>query len=133
MIVTYVDTSALAKLLVEEDESEPLRLALSAIKTVSSVLAGVELAAVARRQHIPGGLALATSVLERVRLLPLTDTVLRSARSAADAPPLRALDLLHLLTARSARDALGATTLIAYDRDLLDAASVEGFAVSAPT
>ncbi len=132
MTVTYVDTSALAKLLVDEAESEAVRRALQSAPVVSSVLAAVELATVARRLKIAQGAAAVDGIVRRTRLLPLSRSVLRRARGM-DLPPLRTLELLHLLTARVAREALDVTTFVAYDRELLDAAQAEGFTVSSPS
>lgn len=132
MIVAYVDTSALAKLLVEEAESASLRRVLVGIIPVTSVLAAVELTAVARRRQIPGGHELAAGLAGDLRLLPVSEAILRQASSPVGVPSLRTLDLLHLLTARAARDAMGATTLIAYDQELVAAARAEAFTVLAP-
>jgi len=132
VIVAYVDTSALAKLLVEEAESNSLRRVLVGMTPVSSVLAAVELTTVARRRQIPGGHELAAGLARNLRMLPVSEAILREARSPAGVPGLRTLDLLHLLTARVARDAMGTTTLIAYDPELVAAARAEGFTVLAP-
>lgn len=132
MTVAYVDTSALAKLVIEEAESSSLRSALRATQSVTSVLAAVELSATVRRRDIEGGEALAGSAVGRLILLPLSETILESARGSHGLPALRALDLLHLLTARVARQALAATTLIAYDHELLEAARVDGFTTLSP-
>lgn len=132
MTVAYVDTSALAKLVLEEPESEALRLALAQSRSVSSVLAAIELHALVRRRRLPALAATADAVLARMQQLPLSQAVVKAALSPRGLPTLRTLDLLHLLTARAARDELGATTLIAYDQELLDAARTEGFTVLAP-
>jgi predicted nucleic acid-binding protein len=130
--VAYVDTSALVKLLVEEPESAAVRAALGATRPVTSVLATVELSAAVRRRRVEGGEALAAEIAVRLTLLPLSDSILETARGDGRLPALRALDLLHLLTARAARQALAATTFIAYDAELLDAAGAEGFATLSP-
>lgn len=132
MSAVYVDTSALVKLLVDEVETEVLREALAGTTAVSSVLAALELTAVVRRRGLEGGEALAEQILRRVRLIALSPTIIEDARTTPSAPPLRALDLLHLATARAVRTAAGIETLIAYDHELRQAAAHERFAVVTP-
>ncbi len=87
MTLAYVDTSALAKLLVEEPESAAVRHLMPTIRAVSSVLAGVELAALVRRRAITGGDALVDAVTSRMRLLELSPTLLQTARRDVRRPP----------------------------------------------
>lgn len=129
MTPLYADTSSLVKFLVAEAESAALTRAIGAVLVTSSVLASVELRAVVRRRGIPDGESLATEILRSLRLLPLSDEVFRSAHELPSRPPLKALDALHLATLRG----LGPrATLVAYDRELCDAARAEGFTVISP-
>jgi len=128
---SYVDTSALVKLLVDEDETEALTSALGATTAISSVLAVIELTAVARRRRVTDGEARVDSIVAGLRLAPLSDAVLHSAQAVGSHPPLRALDLLHLATARVLEEA-GTRTLFAYDLEFVAAARAEGFTVLAP-
>lgn len=131
MTVAYLDTSALMKLLVDEPESAAMRSALPSWTAVGSVLVAIELATVARRRRLPDRARRVAELLRPMRTLGLTDAVVQAA-GRPEQPPLRTLDLLHLLTARAARDALGLTTFVAYDRELCDAAAADGFEVLSP-
>jgi predicted nucleic acid-binding protein len=64
-----------------------------------------------------------------IALLPIDDEVLAPA-SAIEPPELRSLDALHLATALSIRDDLGA--FVAYDQRLAEAAERHGLAVLQP-
>lgn len=67
--------------------------------------------------------------LDAVSLLPLDDAVLD--RSVSLHPPsLGTLDALHLATALTVRDEIGA--FLTYDHRLADAAAACGFAVMQP-
>jgi uncharacterized protein len=72
----------------------------------------------------------ARSWLSDVALLPLDDAVLDAASSLAPAG-LRSLDAVHLATALSIRDELGA--FVCYDERLAAAAADRGLAVVRPS
>lgn len=70
-------------------------------------------------------------------LIPLTDSLLASARSLLERHPLRAYDALHLAAALAANtqvqlSGLAALTFLAADTRLLAAASAAGLAVENP-
>lgn len=67
--------------------------------------------------------------MEGVALLPLDDTVLDVATSLSPAG-MKTLDALHLATALTVRDEIGA--FFTYDQRLSEAASDHGFTVVAP-
>jgi len=71
----------------------------------------------------------ARSFLEGLALLPLGDAVLDEAASI-DPATLRSLDALHLATALSIRDEIGA--FVTYDERLAEAAEHRGFRVAQP-
>lgn len=71
----------------------------------------------------------ARSFLEGLALLPLDDALLDVATSLEPAG-LRSFDALHLATALSIRDDLGA--FVTYDRRLADAARDQGLTVVRP-
>jgi uncharacterized protein len=125
----YLDSSALVKLVVPEPESGALREALRAWpERVSSVVAEIEVERVARR--IGGGtIRRARSVLARLGLVELDEKVRSSAARLAP-PELRTLDAVHLATALSLGDDLGA--LCAYDQRLALAATARGATVLMP-
>lgn len=129
--LTYVDASALVKLVFDERESAALRAFLDARRPlVSSQLAVTEVGRVARRV-LPSAAARrqVVEVFGRVTVLAVTRTVAEQAVSV-DPPLLRTLDALHLATARSLGADLG--VFVAYDLRLLAAARAAGLAVASP-
>lgn len=126
----YLDTSALAKLVVDEPESAHLATWLDARPDevlVTSVLGRVELLRAARR-HSAAALPAALGILAELALVPLTPDVIDGAWSL-DPPGLRSLDAIHVASAASLP---GETTLLAYDSRLLAAARAVGLTALAP-
>lgn len=117
------------KLPLREAEHESLLTALSQWDGyVSSALLGVE--AIRACGRYEGKYAVeARAFLEGVALLPLDDAVLDGASSIHPAE-LRSLDALHLATALSIKDEIGA--FFTYDDRLADAAAAHGLAVVQP-
>ena len=72
------------------------------------------------------------AILEIAELLPLDPETLASAQGAATEPPLRALDALHLASARRLQSQVSDLALACYDADLAAAAVSAGFDVLAP-
>lgn len=129
--LTYVDVSALVKLVFDEKESSALRAFLGARRPlVSSQLAVTEVGRVARRV-LPSAAARrqVIEVFDRVSILAVTRAVAEQAVSL-DPPVLRTLDALHLATALSLGAELG--VFVAYDRRLLAAARAAGVSVASP-
>lgn len=126
---TYVDSSAIVKLVNREPESAVLRRALRSRYLVSSALARVE---VPRAVHHlgPAGPARALVVLRQIELLRVSDRVLAAA---AELEPvlLRSLDAIHLATARLLGDEV--RRLITYDDRMAEAAAGLGFSVLRPS
>ncbi len=127
----YLDSSALMKLVRQEDETAALGEWLDrhpAQPVVTSELGRVEVLRAARRV---GDLVLAEAraVMGDLDLVPLDRAVQDIACDIGD-PRLRSLDALHLASALL----LGAelTTFVAYDRRLADAAQSAGLVVAAP-
>jgi predicted nucleic acid-binding protein len=107
------------KLPLREAGHEALRRELSKWDGyVSSSLLGVESVRACAR-YGPGYAALARSWLEGVALLPLDDAILDTA-TALEPQALRSLDAVHLATAVSVSEDIGA--FVAYDERLCDAA-----------
>jgi predicted nucleic acid-binding protein len=130
MAATYLDSSALVKLAVEEPESGALRRYLRKRRPlVSSALARTE---VLRALLLEGdeGIARGRAVLGRVELVRVNDLVLNAAGVLAP-PELRSLDAIHLATFGE----LGADVgeIITYDERMRAAASSLGFKVAAPS
>ncbi len=127
----YLDSSALMKLVRQEDETEALRSWLEARPeqpAVTSELGRVEVLRAARRV---GGQVMIESraVVGDLDLVPLHRAVQDVACELGD-PLLRTLDALHLASALLLGDEL--TAFIAYDQRLVEAAKAAGLRVSAP-
>ena len=129
----YLDTTALVKLLVEEEFSEDVRSAAGgrSVRTVS--IAYVEtLSALARKNDLSDEERLSAtreflSCWHRFRAVP-TDSILESAGILARAHQLRGFDAVHLAAARDL-GAPSSITFAVYDADLARAARKEGFQI----
>lgn len=127
-ILSYVDSSALAKLVVEETETPVLRRYLRDRRVVSSELAIVELARVERMaEPARAPRAAARGVLAEVSLASLSRELLERAAELTSRR-VRSLDAVQLATALTVE----ADELVAYDRRLLDAATAAGLTVASP-
>lgn len=125
-----MDSSAVAKLVLLEDESEALEDAVRGCRLVGSSLLRVELArAVRRHRQGPDLLPVVGRVVDRMDLVPVDAATLTLA-SNVNPVVLRTLDAIHLASALVVRADLDA--FITYDRQLADAASAAGLAVEAP-
>ena len=130
--MVYLDTSALAKLVIEEPESAALRDFLASRgerSRITSALARAELLRTAQRRGEPA-VSKARDVLETIAELTLTRALLD--RAGALAPEeLRTLDAIHLASALELGGDL--QHVVAYDRRLLEAARRIGVPALAPT
>lgn len=127
--LAYLDTSAYVKLPLEEAGHEVLRSELSHWDGyVSSTLLGVEAIRACSRYGSDRAKD-ARAWLEGVALLPLDDTVLDIATSLPPAG-VRALDALHLATALTVKEEIGA--FFTYDQRLGEAAAEHGLPVAGP-
>jgi uncharacterized protein len=116
----YVDASALVKLFKAEPETEAFRKALADWPVqVASELIRVEAICTARRLGGADVLQRARATLDQLNLIPLTPEIIELATDAY-APPLRAMDAIHLATALTMREDLG--VMFVYDNDLHAAA-----------
>ncbi len=129
MRASYLDASALVKLIKPEAETAALGLALGNVPVwLSSELVAVELRCAARRVD-PGLLEQADAALSNVDLVECTRAIQERAGTAF-ATPLRALDAIHAATALSVGEDIDAAYV--YDDDLGAALAAEGVAVAAP-
>ncbi|MGH2844383.1 MAG: type II toxin-antitoxin system VapC family toxin [Solirubrobacteraceae bacterium] len=129
MPATYVDSSALVKLAVDEPESEALRRYLRRRRPlVSSALARTE---VLRALLLEGdeGVVRGRAVLGRVELVRVNDRVLNAAGVLLP-PDLRSLDAIHLATAGQLGPDL--SQVVTYDDRMLDAAEGLGLKTASP-
>jgi predicted nucleic acid-binding protein len=129
-LASYLDTSALVKLVVAEPETAALRSWLEAQTQplVSSDLARTEMMRATRRAA-PHLVIRAREVLDILVLTQLSSTVFDHAGRMEPAR-LRTLDAVHLAAAIDLGDDLEA--LITYDERLAEAARSNGVPVLAP-
>ncbi len=126
MSITYLDTSAFLKLLVQESSSDDVRAAVTHVELWSSTLLAVE----AHRAALLLGIAPeeVDHALAAVTLVP-SETTFMTARSIGTAD-LRTLDALHLASALELGDDLG--SLLTFDRRLAAAGDLAHLAILAP-
>jgi predicted nucleic acid-binding protein len=128
--VTYLDSSALVKLVVAEPESDPLRDWIRDRPRIAScALAKAEVPRAVR--HVgPAALALARSALRDIDLIAIDDRLLETA-AILDPSILRTLDAIHLAAASS----LGADldVVVSYDLRMLEGARLLGLPTERPS
>ncbi len=126
----YFDSSALAKLVLNEPESAELHRFVeeSEGQPVSSVISDVEVVRAVLRTD-SSLLDLALEVLAQLVLLPTMDSIRLRAAYLAPAT-LGSLDALHLATALEIQTDL--EQVVSYDNGLLEAAGMAGFKVVSP-
>lgn len=126
---TYLDSSAIVKLVVREPESAALARYLRGRRPIAaSALARVEVMRVALSFDVVVQ-ARALEVLSRIELIRVNDRVLGVASTLLP-PEMRSLDAIHLATASLLGDQLG--RVVTYDERMADAARALGFGVVAP-
>ena len=130
MSVGYVESSALAKLVLDEPESDPLRAHLrDRDRLVSSELTAVEVGRAARRERGDAGLARLRVVVLPIAQLSIDRRVLSSA-TELDPPTLRSLDAIHVATALALESP--DVVFYSYDRRTIEAAEANGLTVASP-
>lgn len=137
-MITYVDTSTLLKLVVEEDGSERAELIWRTAETLAAiglivVEARAALAAATRAGRITASQHRSAkgtvgSLVEDLYLVKVTDQVIEDAAELAESEALRGYDAVHLAGARS----VGATILTSADTALCEAAARRGLHVANP-
>jgi len=128
----YLDSSALLKLLFEEDESAALAQWISeraATPMVSSELVRIEVVRAARRLD-PAVVPAARTLVSQLDLVPLTGTLIDEAADAGE-PILRTLDAIHLASVLSIQADL--TAFVAYDTRLIAAVASVGIGAVRPS
>lgn len=125
----YLDSSALVKLVIEEDESAALlRYLRRRPELVSSALSRVEVLRAVSRQD-EAAHTRAEEVLASIQLLRIDDAILTDA-AALRPHHLRSLDAIHLASARALRGDLDA--VVAYDERMLEAARLLALPTTSP-
>lgn len=126
---TYLDSSAIVKLVIAEPESAALRRYLGRRRTlVSSALARAEVG----RALLPLGDAAmrrGQEVLARLELIRISDRILALAGSLLPAE-LRTLDAVHLATAQQLGSDLA--RIVSYDERMRTAATSIGCRLATP-
>lgn len=129
----YLDTSALAKLIVQEAESADLRRWLAGADDrdhVTSAVGRVELMRTALRSGHTEIVANAQRILdEDLDILAITDEVIEAAETIGP-DSLRSLDAIHLASAAQLADAL--TTVVAYDHRFIEGCRNLDFPIQSP-
>jgi predicted nucleic acid-binding protein len=137
-VITYVDTSSLLKLVIDEDGSERVELIWdSADVLASAALVVVEgraaLAAAHRggrldkRQHQRARQAFA-ALVDELSIVEITEKLVADAADLAEAEALRGYDAVHLAAAVT----IGAAVLTSADVALCEAAQRRGLHVANP-
>ena len=129
-MTVYLDTSALAKLVVAEDESPHLRRWLGerrSVPLVTNTIGVVELRRLAARIN-QQTLSTAVRLLARISVVDLTPDALTLA---AEIPPpeVRTLDALHVASAALVSDL---DFVVTYDGRMVTAATAFGLPVVTP-
>jgi predicted nucleic acid-binding protein len=128
--VVYLDSSAIIKLIFEEDETSGLADFLAAWPArASSSLASVEVLRTAKLVEDDLVTNHARHLLAHVHLIK-PDEVLLASATRLEPASLRALDAIHLATALSLGSELAG--MVVYDRRLAAAARHAGLTVWAP-
>ncbi len=126
--VTYVDSSALVKLVVHEPESHRLNQYLRGRSLVSSALARAEVARAVAGFGEMGTMRI-RDVFARVEFVRINDRVL-SVAGALVPVELRTLDAIHLATAGLFGDTLA--VVVTYDLRMAEAALSSGLRAISP-
>lgn len=137
-MITYVDTSSLLKLVIDEDGSERVELIWDAADSVASVaLVVVEGRAALAAAHRGGRLDPRqhrrardefSALLHELTIVEVTEELITDAADLAENEALRAYDAVHLAAALTVE----ATVLTSADTALCDAAERRGLHVANP-
>jgi uncharacterized protein len=137
-VITYIDTSVLLKLIIDEDGSDRTALIWSSADAVASVsLIAVEaraaIAAAGRGRRLTTAQARDAvgeleSLLRVLHVIAVTDELVSAAAELADDEGLRGYDAVHLAAALD----IGATVFSSADTALCAAAQRRGLHVANP-
>ena len=129
MAATYLDSSAIVKLVIAEPQSSALRRFLRRRRPlISSSLARTEVLRAVLGEG-ERGTARARAVLASLELVRVSDRLLEAAGALLPAE-LRSLDAIHLATGRQLGSDLG--HLVTYDERMLTAARLLDLSPMAP-
>jgi predicted nucleic acid-binding protein len=126
----YVDTSALARMLLDEPDAPAIERDLDSYdRLVASHLLQIELRRVGLRTDLLDGVS---ELLADVALIPFEHAILDAAETILP-PTLATLDAIHLATAVNLAAAGQLDALMTYDKQLAAAAREHGIEVLSPT
>jgi predicted nucleic acid-binding protein len=125
----YLDSSAILKLIFQEDESAALVRAIKDRCTTSSI-SRIEVARVVQRTN-PETLTLAKSELSKLILVPMSEGIIRIAESFADVATLKSIAAIHIASALLIQTSIEG--LITYDLAMARNAKELGLMVKSPT
>jgi predicted nucleic acid-binding protein len=137
-VITYVDTSTLLKLLVEEDGSERAGLIWDTAESLTSAalvvvegraaLAAAERSGRITRAQLKRAKVDLSDLIEEMSLVEVTEDLVELAADLAEGEQLRGYDAVHLAAALTVE----AEILTSADSDLCRAAERRGFHVANP-
>ena len=137
-MITYVDTSTLIKLIVDEEGSDRAELIWQTADSVASaslvvVEARAALAAAVRGNRLSANQSHVAKIelaafVDDLHLVEVTVELIESAAQLAEAESLRGYDAVHLAAALF----VGATVLSSADRTLCEAAERQGLHIADP-
>lgn len=128
--VFFLDSSAVAKLVVVEPESDALTKRLTGQVLVGSALVVTEVSRAVHRTIGRAHDAVLAEVLDLIDLV-VVDSGILTAAAGLEPPSLRTLNAIHLASALVLVDRMEA--LISYDDRLLEAARAAGIPVERPS
>jgi uncharacterized protein len=135
----YLDTSALMKLVVDDDETAALREELAKWgegRFVTSAITRVELPRALSRAVPPivlgDRLQTVAEMFDAMNIIPLTDAIIAAA-AVAPPPLLRSLDAIHLASAQAAELGGRPAVVCGYDQRLQQAATAHGLLAVSPS
>jgi predicted nucleic acid-binding protein len=129
----YLDTSALMKLVVDEDETTALRelAKWGEGRFVTSALTRVELPRAVPPVVLGDRLEAVAELFDAMHVIQLTDAIIAAA-AVAPPPLLRSLDAIHLASAQAAKLGGRAAIVCGYDGRLQQAAADHGLLAISP-
>jgi predicted nucleic acid-binding protein len=125
----YLDSSAILKLIFQEDESAALVRLIKA-QCVTSSISRIEVLRIVQRTN-PESLNFAKTELSKFILIPISEVVIRIAESFAGLATLRSLDAIHDASALLIQDSIDG--LITYDLQMARNTQELGLVVHSPT
>lgn len=124
----YLDSSAILKLIFQENESAALVRTIRSQSATSSI-SRIEVVRIVQRTN-PESLSFAKAELSKLIFVPINEAVIRIAESFAGLATLRSLDAIHVASALLLHNSIGG--LITYDTQMARNARELGIVVHSP-